>query len=216
MSAFFSGDPLPVAPRLADGEGESLKQNFIEIERFNEKLLEYLRRLGLHLSNPDVVTTPSGPAVESLVVVRITSDQTLSGDPADVIWNQQLRADAPFVYDTSTGIVTIQEDGFYLFLVDLHMQDDARFTLEFYDGTTTYPYGRVVSDSGLATFYQSSCSVPMHLHATQTMQVRISDASGSRIQQQTMRMTVLKLGSFETSTPGGTDPCDLDIWQLCP
>lgn len=217
MSAFFSGDPLPIAPAMGDGSDSSIAaSNFIELEAFNRKLLEYLRRLGLHLSNPDLVTTPSGTSgVESLVVVA-TSDIDISGTPDTIVWNRILREDAPFSYDTSTGVVTINEDGFYLFMVDFHCPDDNVFTTEFYDGTTTYPYGRTRIQEATPNnvWPQTSCAVPMHLHATQTMEFRAINANGASFEAETTRMTVLKLGSFAGT--GTTDPCDFDIWQLCP
>ncbi len=219
MSAFFSGDPLPIAPTLGSGPSPDIAaKNFVELEAFNRKLLEYLRRLGLHLSNPDVVTTPSGPAVESLVLT-LSADFNISGDPETVDWDQVHRQDAPFGYDTSTGVITFLEDGFYLILVDCHIQEiEIEWQTRLYDGTTALPYGGGFVHLSGQSFTQQLCqSIPLHMHKDQTIEFQVLGVSnGQDIIALNSRLTVLKLGDFSGSGPNSPDPCDFDIWQLCP
>lgn len=213
-----SGEPLPLAPILEAGADDS---NVLELNVFHGKLLDYLRRLTAKLSNIEFEPPASSDAViEVLSVVRITSDFTshASTTPETVVFNRILREDSPFSYNTTTGIITINTDGMYLFLVDLYSSSAQSYQTQFNDGTTVYPYGDMDQiDSANVAKGNVPSSVFMHLHETQTMRFQIVNAEGGEtFPKETMRMTVLRLGDFTGTGSTPVDPCDFDIWQLCP
>ena len=57
-------------------------------------------------------------------------------------------------------------------------------------------------------------TVPYTAHAGQTIRVQIQPGTSSAVDEDKTRLVVVKVGDFTPT--GGIDPCDLDIWQLCP
>ena len=208
-----SGEPLPLAPSLTG----DVDQDIVELLNFHTKLLDYLRRLTAKLSN-DTFSPPTSNAVEALVLT-LSGNFNISGDPETIDWDQVHRQDAPFGYDTSTGVITFLEDGFYLLLVDCHVEAiEIAWTTRLYDGTTALPYGGgfILMDAQ-STSAQLSQSIPLHMHVDQTIEFQVLGVtSGRDIIALDSRLTVLKLGGFTGTGPNSPDPCDFDIWQLCP
>lgn len=203
-----SGEPLPLEPNLK-GEPELDR---VEQTRFNTKLLDYIRRLTAKLSN-ESFSPPPAAAVESFAT-KLSTDFTVSGTPDTIIWDDIVRMDSPFDYDSATGLLTFTVDGFYIYLVDM-MVEDAVYTTRLWDGTTALGYGG--GEQNLTGVQSNLCQViPVHIHATQVLQFQIVAASGNKVQAARSRMTVLKLGAFAGSGSDSPDPCDFDIWQFCP
>lgn len=205
-----SGEPLPDAPPL---EGE-YEDSIAELNVFHAKVLDYLRRLTAKLSS-DIFSPPQLVSVETIAL-------TLSGnftpsDPDTIDWDQIVRMDAPFSYSTDTpltGKITFLQAGFYLILLDIY-STDVTYTIQLKDGDgNTIPYGDLTSQMSVGTMSMSS-AVPVHMHEGQTLEVQITSSVTAIVALYT-RLTILKLGDFPSSGGSDIDPCELDIWQLCP
>lgn len=195
----WSGEPLPIAPKIKDPE----------LDHFVRKLLEYLRRLGAKLAQ-----YPSGPGGGTSGTIPIfsawlTADQTVDG--TDVKWTAVLRRDA--VYDHTLDpvgneqYVTVLEDGFYLVHVDLE-----------FDALVTFPVTVSVklSDPVAATVAFSFdvvgqtgtyCgAIPLPLVAGVTLSIGLLPTLGSgSLLRSGSRLTILKLTS-DSGGGSGTPP----------
>ncbi len=211
MSAFFSGDPLPIAPRLENGEGESLEQNFVELERFNDKLLEYLRRLGLHLSNPDVVTSPSSSV--KTFAASLTTDTAFTSDTGGNVlpWDLNLRIDDAFAHSTtvSPAEITLVSGGLFLCHYDIGTASTGDQTWLTIDDTII-PWS--YSDPVLERLYVSN--VTFHANPNQVLKCW-SDSTSDALEARS-RVTILKLGAIAAVPGDGGGDCNDEPWLLCP
>ncbi len=208
-----SGEPLPTAPSLTD----DAEHNVTELLVFHAKLLDYLRRLTAKLSSSSF-STGQVTAIETLSL-KLSVDYDLpNASPTfdTVIWDNVIRQDTPYGYDTSTGIITFLQSGFYLILAEINIEADTTFLTRLRDGDSNdLPYGH--GDMNLPTTgvnAQHTQHVPVHMHKDQTLVLQCN--SGNNVQFEFSRFSILKLGDFDSTSGGSIDPCDFDIWQLCP
>lgn len=206
-----SGEPLPLAPSLTG----DVDQDIVELLNFHTKLLDYLRRLTAKLSN-DTFSPPQSTAIESMVLT-LSGDYNVTGDPETIIWNQVQRLDAPFSYNTVTGVITFNVDGFYILFTNIYAIGEIAYGTRWVDGSATrLPYGDgTVNVIGVES--QLCQAVPVHIHATQTLAFQILGIVASNdLEAANSSLCIVKLGGFSGTGSDSPDPCDFDIWQLCP
>lgn len=217
----FSGEPLPLAPPL----GSSHEVDVVELTVFHNKLLDYLRRLTAKLSSviytPDVDVVDPVTAVTDIesIFLTLSADFDLATDPDIIEWDQVQRLDDPFTYSVSTGIITIVEEGFYLLIVSAYLPGIDPHRFEIKDGNgTRLPYANFYYDEGIAAVKSETFMVPITVvTADAPMDIRIEVVGGGAneaVEAIGSRLIMMKLGSSIGS--GGVDPCDFDVWQLCP
>ena len=212
-----SGEPLPLAPTLS-GEYET---DVTELVVFNNKLLDYLRRLGAKLSNPTFIPSTASD-LETLCLYRNTTTASLlaaTGDQ-DIPWDGQIRVDAPYTHDAAgsdPGHILFNSDGFYLMMVDLRPSATNSFNTKLVDPGNSdqilsWSLGDCASPIALRPYHQT---IPFHAHAGQSLALQIDPYGGNNtlILDET-RLVVIKLGAI---LGGGEDPidgCVLEPWQL--
>lgn len=198
----FSGEPLPIAPRVPDAE----------LENFHRKLLDYLRRLGAKI---DHYLQPSTPGNEvQCVMCYLDTDKVLGASYAPIVWTDSLRVDAAFSF--SAGQVSVTEDGFYLILVDIDVGDNGYFLVEAKivigspDFVPTFGYGVIGPNTG-----SLAISLPLPAGKTIDVHVRCVDSPDVRgIKSAKTRLTILRLhnefggGDGDPPGDGWTDPND--------
>lgn len=112
----FSGEPLPVAPKVDNAE----------LDSFHRKVLDYLRRLSAKLDSQaleDDIDDPVGFGQVEAFSAFLENFQAVSSSGtygAIVVWEQTLWQDTP--YSVSGGRITINKDGFYIFFIDLNIE----------------------------------------------------------------------------------------------
>lgn len=109
-SFLFSGEPLPLAPKIGDD---------VELDVFIRKLLDYIRRLGAKLSNPTFL--PATAAQVRLFSGLLSADEVISTAWEALLWERFLRKDTDvFQHSITTNPdeITFLQDGFYTFLID--------------------------------------------------------------------------------------------------
>ena len=145
----FSGEPMPVAPKFKDPE----------VDAFNRKLLDYLRRLVTKLSQAINAGSGSVSAFVSTLTADITGvSYTAEFSPS---WTKDIFFDSS-VFSHSTSVspeeITVLQDGLYVFLVDvLHDIDiGTDFWIELYVnsqyGIVVYSYTFNVQPDESGTF----------------------------------------------------------------
>lgn len=200
-----SGEPIPIPPEGDDAD----------LNAYLRKLTDYLRRLTAKLSS-NIYAPPPAASTGSLATLALTLDGDLSkgNDMETVVWDQVLRQDSAYTY--STGVVTFVTAGLYLILAEINVLNGmTEYTTQFIDGDAfVLPYGKgnlnIVSTG---VWVQNTQHVVVHMHAAQTIAFQ-ADTDGASIESDYSRMTVIRLGDF-TGSGDVSDPCDLDIWQLC-
>jgi hypothetical protein len=134
IGSLFSGEPLPVAPKVDSAE----------ISAFHRKLLDYLRRLAgkLDAAQQDDGSDPTSFGQVQAFSAFLDDYHDLSSVGTygtKVEWDQELWQDSPFSH--SNGVIRMNVDGFYLFNIDLSIDFvgyvDAILTLAIVDVTGT-------------------------------------------------------------------------------
>ena len=126
----FSGEQLPVAPRVENAE----------MEAFHRKLLDYLRRLSGKL---DRFTTGNNGAVIPAVSLYLASDQNLAASYTALSWSNELWRDLE-AFAHSGAFVRVVTNGLYLITIDVELGDaayydvDAELRISKPDGSSTF------------------------------------------------------------------------------
>ncbi len=200
----FSGEIMPVAPKIDDPE----------LSAFVRNLLDYLRRLTGKLSR--FTGTNTGASV--LVFAAYADDQEyLSAGDNQIVWTHRLRQDSPYSWSSPSAQIQVSQPGFYLVLVDLMFHPGAAIDTDVWiskvQGTTilsTARYG--YSEYGLTDAVSPNNShtfeCPVVLSAGDTIAIYASASSVSLLERGT-RITILHLPEESSGTPGippGDDP----------
>jgi len=103
-SNIYSGEPLPVPPKVDD----------VEVDAFNRKLIDYLRRLTGKLARF------AGGGGSSVLVFSayIVSDYIPGLATFDIPWTEILREDSIFSHSADGTSITVAQAGFYIVEVD--------------------------------------------------------------------------------------------------
>lgn len=205
-----SGEPLPLAPSLEAGDDDS---NVVELNVFHGKLLDYLRRLTAKLSAEEF-QPPAASGNLSLIALTLDGDtsQLNTGAFRDVVWDKQIRVDSDFTHTSGQAAFTHVTAGFFILTFDWFMGSAAQDARVIDGDDTVLPYS--LHDINGILITSQSMTVPYTAHAGQTIRVQIQPGTSSAVEEDKTRLVVVKVGDFTPT--GGIDPCDLDIWQLCP
>lgn len=199
----FSGEPLPVPPRVDNAE----------IEAFHRKLIDYLRRLTAKIGTyVDDTPTPTGGETHHKVFVAYPSETNSPdngygasgslGVPATEIvrWQNTIRSDSIYSYDSTYAFITVSETGTYVVHCDILTTKNFATTfrvvttdaLGVADGNEPvygefYPYL-----SGSASGDSMSFMVPVELTAGQRIAVEIT-TDDQIIQHEGSRLFIEKM-----------------------
>lgn len=204
----YSGEPLPIAPRVADPE----------LEAFHRKILDYLRRLTAKLDGSGTGGTgPPGPPGASGPLPTLSLYSSLdfftSSSWVPIEWNQALRHDA--VYDHSivqaSYEIKVLENGFYLFFFDLEFNTGVVFPGEARIVITPPGQPPRYVNMSFGSMYSAgtlSMTVGMPLIQNVAVQIEVRDGGGPAditraIKYRGMRLNVIKVG---VDASGGTSP----------
>ena len=198
----FSGEPLPIAPKVDSPE----------LAAFHAKVIDYLRRLGAKLSQ--YIEGQGGAEVETFASYKLVN-QANSATLADITWTRDLWKDSPYEHSESTDpeSVGILLDGMYVVLVDLE-----------YDASTTFPVEanlviENLSAEGIVNFSLGavnaagtlSRAIPLPLIEGVSIRVQSKDSAGTgNVLARGSRLTVLRVA--ETSS-GGSSPTPGTGWN---
>lgn len=112
----FSGEPLPIAPKINDPE----------IDAFNRKLLDYLRRLVGKLSR---FSNGDGGGTTVQVFAASTSVDLNPGAGATLPlpWDTEIRRDSIYTLSVGNTVIRVSETGFYVVEVDVTVNKNFQF-----------------------------------------------------------------------------------------
>ena len=208
---FFAGEPLPLAPSLK-GMDEAQRT---ELEAFHSKLLDYLRRLGAKLSS-ERFSPVASTGIDTLALALDSNYQLDGSSWQDIKWDLQLRVDNSFSHSITVNPaqITIVQDGYYLILADINLDDTWLFRIIDGDGDTL-DYGGHSQSGSLTASNNSTVMIATHFHAEQIIRMQLFQSTDS-LDANNTRLVILRLGNLTSSNPDSPDPCELNPWQLCP
>jgi hypothetical protein len=206
----FSGEPLPLAPRVGDSE----------VAAFHRKLLDYLRRLGAKLEQ---ALGPGGGGTGVVTTVKhvacyIDDDQDLAGTYTAINWTNTLWIDGD-AFEHSAQYISVVNDGMYLILCDVELGDsgyssaDALMLISAPDGTEAFYPAFGYSTFGFGTNTMAVC-VPLIAGRRFEIQIRCTLApAAGQIKKQGTRLTVLRLRDMLDANEGEgwNDPTHIGI-----
>lgn len=200
-----SGEPIPIPPEGDDAD----------LNAYLRKLTDYLRRLTAKLSS-NIYAPPPAAGTGSLATLALTldGDYNMTSGMETIAWDQVLRQDSAYTY--ASGVVTFVTAGLYLILAEINVQNNnTEYTTQFIDGDATVPtYAQgSLQIASTGVLVQNTQHIVVLMHAAQTIAFQ-ANTGGDDIEEEYSRMTVIRLGDF-TGSGDVSDPCDLDIWQLC-
>jgi len=190
----FSGEPLPVPPKVSDPE----------VDAFHRKLIDYLRRLAGKLGTY-VDDNPTGGANVTKAFIAYpsetnTPDNAYSATSENIRWQNILRSDSIYTYDSTFAFIEVSEAGTYIVHCDVLTSKnfDTSFDVVISDGTggidpatpsyvTTYPF---LSGSPSGDSWSFMC--PLILTANQRIGVRITTVD-QVLQHEGTRLVIEKL-----------------------
>lgn len=172
----FSGEPLPIPPKIDDPN----------VAAFHRKLIDYLRRLTGFLDR--FATGGGGTGGAGVLVAAAYKDvdqaYTVAGDTV-VTWPVTLRVDSPFSFGGAPGKIAVSETGFYVLEVDLAIDKNINDVVRVVKTTggvdsdiawSISPNENAVLGVGFELF---SMMVPMNLVAGDIIAVHILPSSDS-------------------------------------
>lgn len=136
MSRIFSGEPLPLPPRVDNAE----------LAVFHRKLIDYLRRLaGLLTRYVDPEGGPGTPSDSTIpvVVCYIDANQDLEASYTGIDWTNTIWIDGE-AFNHSGEFISVVEDGLYLIHCDIELNSG------FYETTMVV---EVSAPDGSSVFY---------------------------------------------------------------
>ena len=206
-TSLFSGEPLPVAPRV----------NQPEVAAFHRKLLDYLRRLTGKLEQYIDVTGGGGGGTGTTgvptIALWLSSDTGLETSYTAVNFDKKLWLDST-EYTYTSGRITVVKKGLYLIEFDLETSAVGGDVVEAVvqvlnpDNTVqfTVSFGYTTVDTTT-----TSMAVPIALPAGKTFQVSVRTSGAgdfTGIKKRGTRLTVLQLHADVYDGGGGGDGWD--------
>lgn len=193
----FSGEPLPIPPRLDNAE----------MEAFHRKLIDYLRRLAAKLGRvidlpPNDPTDPSdgGVGVVESIAVWLEGDASLdTGVPATIDWDHLLweTSDALTWDSESPEFISIHKSGLYVAHLDVGI-GKTKYLFELIGGDDALiDHSKVYAYNGAVDKLSFSASVPFKLDSAGSIRVQVTPDSSGLIYGYATRLTVIRLGDFE-------------------
>lgn len=198
VKKIFSGEPLPVAPLVGSPE----------VDAFNRKLLDYLRRLTGKLDGLSLPPPGGGSGNIPTYVGYFTEDQSLEASYAPIDWTTDLWIDDAYAHDTiNPERIQVLSDGLYACFVDIEIAKsgfypvDVKIVIYHDDGSTTFS---PLFGHGLAGTDTFSMAVTLPLTANKAIAFFIQapffpDPTGIKFEG--TRLTILKLAD---NADGGT------------
>lgn len=202
----FSGEPLPIAPKVDNPE----------LDSFHRKILDYLRRIGAKLGSSEFPTGgASGGAALDLLSLILDGDQSTSSSWANVTWGTEIRRDTQ-CFQWSSDTVTVLKEGLYLILLNFKYIFD--LTDEFQAKITESTLGDLgysfASETGGS---QCNLFVPVNLGPNDSFVVKVQDDGPRDLHEDGTRLFIARFPVIEGSTDylRSDDPLN-PFWEFVP
>ncbi len=177
----FSGEILPVAPKIEDPE----------LDAFVRKLLDYLRRLTGKLAR----FSGGGGGTSTLKTLATTALSQADAVPFDVVWEASLWQDDIFSFTGPSTSITVLESGYYVVEVDWRIYKnftDHRITVYVNGVSTELHYASYIPNADVDKHY--SYMIPLILAANDVLTLRVQSSSDVGVVDGT-RLLITKVGA---------------------